>query len=84
MNQNMPTLQNPLGNMMLAMMMQQAQVANQQQINNNTGDVSSSSALNELKGLINKYKNMMSLEDKNRMDFLIDSLGKKYRYKIFI
>ena len=77
MNQNMPTLQNPLGNMMLAMMMQQAQVANQQQINNNTGDVSSSSALNELKGLINKYKNVMSLEDKNRMDFLIDSLGKK-------
>ena len=79
MNQNLPNLQNPLGNMMLAMMMQQAQVANQgkQTISTIKGDVSSSSALNELKELVNKYKNVMTLEDKNRMDFLIDSLAKK-------
>ena len=65
-------------NMMLAMMMQQA--ANQGLQNNNTnikGDSSSLSALNELKELVNKYKNVMSTEDKNRMDFLIDSLSKK-------
>ena len=79
MNQNLPNLQNPLGNMMLAMMMQQAQVANQGKQTTSTikGDVSSSSALNELKELVNKYKNVMTLEDKNRMDFLIDSLAKK-------
>ena len=80
MNQNLPNLQNPLGNMMLAMMMQQAQVANQakQTTSSTKGDVSSSSnALNELKELVNKYKNVMSVEDKNRMDFLIDSLAKK-------
>jgi len=79
MNQNLPNLQNPLGNMMLAMMMQQAQVANQgkQTISTIKGDVSSSSALNELKELVNKYKNVITLEDKNRMDFLIDSLAKK-------
>jgi hypothetical protein len=79
MNQNLPNLQNPLGNMMLAMMMQQAQVANQakQTTSNIKGDVSSASALNELKELVNKYKNVMSVEDKNRMDFLIDSLAKK-------
>ena len=79
MNQNLPNLQNPLGNMMLAMMMQQAQVANQakQTSSNIKGDVSSASALNELKELVNKYKNVMSVEDKNRMDFLIDSLAKK-------
>ena len=79
MNQNLPNLQNPLGNMMLAMMMQQAQVANQanQATSNIKGDVSSASALKELKDLVNKYKSVMSVEDKNRMDFLIDSLGKK-------
>ena len=79
MNQNLPNLQNPLGNMMLAMMMQQAQAANQanQATSNIKGDVSSSSALKELKELVNKYKSVMSVEDKNRMDFLIDSLGKK-------
>ena len=78
-----PNLQgNPLGNMMLAMMMQQT-AANKvtQNINTNTvpnkGDSSSLSALNELKELANKYKNVMSVEDKNRMDFLIDSLAKK-------
>ena len=71
---------NPMGNMMLAMMMQQA-AANQAKQNitsvPNKGDNSTLSALNELKELANKYKNVMSVEDKNRMDFLIDSLAKK-------
>ena len=76
MNQNLPNMQNPLGNMMLAMMMQQA--ANQGKQNISTqGDVNSSNALNELKELVNKYKNVINTEDKNRMDFLIDSLAKK-------
>ena len=82
-NPNIPNLQNPLGNMMLAMMMQQT-AANK--INQNTKNINSVpnkddnsplSALNELKELANKYKNVMSVEDKNRMDFLIDSLAKK-------
>ena len=65
-------------NMMLVIMMQQA--TNQGLQNNNTnikGDSSSLSTLNELKELVNKYKNMMSTEYKNRMDFLIDRLSKK-------
>ena len=63
---------------MLVIMMQQA--TNQGLQNNNTnikGDSSSLSTLNELKELVNKYKNMMSTEYKNRMDFLIDRLSKK-------
>lgn len=76
MNPNMPTLQNPLGNMMLAMMMQQTANLGKQNVSTQ-GDISSSSAVNELKELVNKYKNVMSVEDKNRMDFLIDSLAKK-------
>ena len=78
-----PNLQNnPMGNMMLAMMMQQAaanQIKQDNTSNNvsNKGDTSTLSALNELKELTNKYKNVMSVEDKNRMDFLIDSLAKK-------
>ena len=59
------------------MIMQQAKAENQQKINNNTGDVSSSNALNKLKRLINKYKNVMIVVDKNCMDFFDDSLDKK-------
>ena len=81
-----PNLQN---NMMLAMMMQQQALQNQlnnMNINNNNNinatsninkEVSSSEALKELKEIGNKYKNVMSAEDKKRMDFLIDSLTKK-------
>ena len=64
-------------NMMLAMMMQQAANQGLQNNQNIKGDSASLSALNELKELVNKYKNVMSTEDKNRMDFLIDSLSKK-------
>ena len=64
-------------NMMLAMMMQQAANQGLQNNQNIKGDSASLSALNELKELVNKYKNVMSTEDKNRMDFLIDSLAKK-------
>ena len=83
-----PNLQN---NMMLAMMMQQQALQNQlnnMNINNNNNinanintninkEVSSAEALKELKEIGNKYKNVMSAEDKKRMDFLIDSLAKK-------
>jgi hypothetical protein len=83
-----PNLQN---NMMLAMMMQQQALQNQlnnMNINNNNNintntnsninkEVSSAEALKELKEIGNKYKNVMSVEDKKRMDFLIDSLTKK-------
>jgi hypothetical protein len=81
-----PNLQN---NMMLAMMMQQQALQNQlnnMNINNNNNinatsninkEVSSSEALKELKEIGNKYQNVMSAEDKKRMDFLIDSLTKK-------
>jgi hypothetical protein len=75
-----PNLQNnPMGNIMLAMMMQQAANQGKQNINTTTTttEITSSGALKELKELVNKYKNVMSVEDKNRMDFLIDSLGKK-------
>ena len=64
-------------NMMLAMMMQQAANQGLQNNQNIKGDSASLSALNELKELVNKYKNVMSTEDKNRIDFLIDSLSKK-------
>ena len=64
-------------NMMLAMMMQQAANQGLQNNQNIKGDSASLSDLNELKELVNKYKNVMSTEDKNRMDFLIDSLSKK-------
>jgi len=64
-------------NMMLAMMMQQAANQGLQNNQNIKGDSASLSILNELKELVNKYKNVMSTEDKNRMDFLIDSLSKK-------
>ena len=70
-NQNMTN--NPMGNLMLAMMMQQAAKG---QINNTTVN-DSSSEINELKELVNKYKDKINIEDKNRMDFLIDLLGKK-------
>ena len=40
-------------------------------------DSSSVNSLKELKDLGNKYKNFISVEDKNRLDFLIDSLSKK-------
>ena len=40
-------------------------------------DSSSVNALKELKDLANKYKNFFSIEDKNRLDNLIDSLSKK-------
>ena len=43
-----------------------------------TMEITSSGALKELKELVNKYKNVMSVEDKNRMDFLIDSLKKLF------
>ena len=80
---------NPMNNIMLAMVMQQ--MANQQLNNNvnnttttttttkvNYEEVSAASALIELKGIVNKYQNSMKIEDKNRMDFLIDSLAKKF------
>ena len=75
-----PNLQNnPMGNLMLAMMMQQAvnQQPKQDVTSTNKGESSGQSDLNELKELVNKYKNVMSVEDKNRMDFLIDALSKK-------
>ena len=79
MNQNLQN--NPVGNMMLAMMMQQASNKNQQIINNNISNNSVNSSriglLNEIKDLINKYKNGISVEDKNRMELLINSLAKK-------
>ena len=90
-NPNMNNLQaNPMNNIMLAMVMQQ--MANQQLNNNvnntntttttttkvNYEEVSAASALIELKGIVNKYQNSMKIEDKNRMDFLIDSLAKKF------
>ena len=91
-NPNANNLQpNPMNNLMLAMVMQQ--MANQQLNNNvnnintantvtnpnpNQGEVSAASALIELKGIVNKYQNVLSVEDKNRMDFLIDSLAKKF------
>ena len=40
-------------------------------------DSNSVNALKELKALGNKYKNVFTIEDKNRLDFLIDSLSKK-------
>ena len=40
-------------------------------------DTSSVNALKEIKEIANKYKNAMSVEDKNRLDFLIDSLSQK-------
>ena len=40
-------------------------------------DSSSINALKELKDIGNKYKYLFSIEDKNRLDFLIDSLSKK-------
>ena len=40
-------------------------------------DSTSVNALKELKDLGNKYKNIITIEDKNRLDFLIDSLSKK-------
>ncbi len=40
-------------------------------------DSSSVNALKELKALGNKYKNIMSIEDKNRLDHLIDTLSKQ-------
>ena len=91
-NPTMNNLQpNPMNNLMLAMVMQQ--MANQQLNNNvnnvntinnttttkvNQEEVSAATALIELKGIVNKYQNVMKLEHKNRMDFLIDSLAKKF------
>ena len=40
-------------------------------------DTSSVNALKEIKEIANKYKSAMSVEDKNRLDFLIDSLSQK-------
>lgn len=40
-------------------------------------DTSSINALKEIKEIANKYKNAMSVEDKNRLDFLVDSLSQK-------
>lgn len=78
MNPNMAN--NPVGNLMLAMMMQQAAKQGQGNntiINNNINTSDTKSEINELKELVNKYKDKISLEDKNRMDYLIDILGKK-------
>ena len=76
-----PNMQNiPMGNMMLAMMMQQAQLANQTNQNNQIKQEiisTGSKDLDEFRALANKYKNVISVEDKNRIDFLIDSLAKK-------
>lgn len=40
-------------------------------------DSSSVNALKELKDMGNKYKYLFTIEDKNRLDFLIDTLSKK-------
>ena len=40
-------------------------------------DSSSVNALKELKNIGNKYKYLFTIEDKNRLDFLIDTLSKK-------
>ena len=84
-----PLLLNPMMNPMLAMMMQQQVLKNMNlnnNINNNTNlnsnnyitkEVTSSEALKELKEIGNKYSKVMKVEDKKRMDFLIDSLAKK-------
>ena len=40
-------------------------------------DSSSVNALKELKDIGNKYKYLFTIEDKNRLDFLIDTLSKK-------
>ena len=83
-----PLLLNPnlMMNPMLAMMMQQQALNNQlnnmnlNNINTNsyiTKEVTSSEALKELKEIGNKYSKVMNVEDKKRMDFLIDSLSKK-------
>jgi len=40
-------------------------------------DTSSINALKVIKEIANNYKNEMSIEDKNRLDFLIDSLSQK-------
>ena len=40
-------------------------------------DSSSVNALKELKAIGNKYKYLFTIDDKNRLDFLIDSLSKK-------
>jgi hypothetical protein len=90
-----PLLLNPnlMMNPMLAMMMQQQALNNQlnnMNLNNNintnlnsnnyiTKEVTSSEALKELKEIGNKYSKVMSIEDKKRMDFLIDSLAKKIK-----
>ena len=76
MNQNFQS--NPVGNMMLALMMQQ-QNMNQIQpgINNKIVEPSCLKEINELKELINKYKNAINIEDKNRMDFLLDAISQK-------
>ena len=72
MNPNMTG--NPMGNLMLAMMMQQT--AKLGQLNNNAKN-DFNNEIKELKDLVNKYKDKISLEDKNRMDFLIDLIAKK-------
>jgi len=40
-------------------------------------DTSSINALKVIKEIANNFKNEMSIEDKNRLDFLIDSLSQK-------
>jgi hypothetical protein len=58
-------------NPMMAQQMSQAQT-------DKKADASSVNALKEIKEITNKYKNSMSVEDKNRLDFLIDSLSQKF------
>ena len=76
-NPNLANLQNLQNNMMLAMMMQQAANQGVQNMNTIQQEVTPANALNELRGLASKYKNVMSSEDSKRMEFLIDSLSKK-------
>ena len=71
------TIPNPLGQINPLLLNPNAANQGLQNNQNIKGDSASLSALNELKELVNKYKNVMSTEDKNRMDFLIDSLSKK-------
>ncbi len=79
-------------NSMLAMMNAKKVLNNQLQnmnlnnINNNTNlnnnnyitkEVTSSEAFKEVKKIGNKYSKVMKVNDKKRMDFLIDYLAKK-------
>ena len=55
------------------------ELTSSEDINNNYNNSHSLNIniLKELQNLGNKYKNLITIDDKNRLDFLIDSLSKK-------